>query len=96
MKLLKDQLKVFGDQKVLVTEVNKPKLDLERRAKLGTNKLHISTIITKTRNLDLVKKLTTAEIQMVVTPSGVILLILPKDGNTVIQSILREKQHQEA
>jgi len=88
MKSQLDQQKAFGEQRVLDTEESKPKLDQEEHAKLGTNKLHTSIAMVSIRNQVLVKKLTTAETQVVVTPSGATPLIQRRDGNTVIPSFL--------
>jgi hypothetical protein len=88
MSSKKESLKAFGDLKVSNTEENKLKLDQEELAKLGINNLHRNITMVLTRNQDLDKKVTYAEIQMVVTQSGVIPLIQKRDGSTVIQSFL--------
>jgi len=88
MRSKKESLKAFGDLKVSNTEENKLKLDQEELAKLGINNLHRNITMVLTRNQDLDKKVTYAEIQMVVTQSGVIPLIQKRDGSTVIQSFL--------
>jgi len=88
MRLIKRTLNVLMALKVLDTEESRTKLDQERHAKLGILNLHRNITMVLTRNLDLDKKVTYAEIQMVVTQSGVIPLIQKRDGSTVIQSFL--------
>jgi len=91
MKSQLDQQKAFGEQRVLDTEESKPKLDQEEHAKLGTNKLHTSIAMVSIRNQALVKKLISAETQVVETQSGAIPLMQAKDGNIVIQSMKTTK-----
>jgi len=88
MKSSKEIQKAFGAPRVLDIEESKPKLDQEDHAKLGILNHHRNITMVPTRNQVLVKKLTTAETQVVVTPSGATLLIQRRDGNTVIPSFL--------
>ena len=92
VKLPKDYQKVFGDQKVLVTEVSKPRPEQERHAKLGQVNHLKSMEILQLRNQLSDLKVTYAETQTVVTPSGAILLTQRRDGSTVIQSWIKPER----
>jgi hypothetical protein len=72
-------------RRVLVTEENRLQPDQERLAKLGTVNHHKSTETLQPRNQLSDLKVTYAETQTVVTPSGAILLTQRRDGSTVIQ-----------
>jgi len=76
MKSPKEILKDFGDSKVLATEESNLEQEMDLHAKLGLLNLHRNIAMVLTRNLDLDKKVTCAETQVMETLSGVIPLIL--------------------
>jgi hypothetical protein len=94
MKSKKENLKVFGDSKVLDTEESRPKLDQERHAKLGLLNLHRSikrVLVGRNRKQTGDKKPTIAETQMMMILSGVLLPIQIPDLSIVIQSMNNQK-----